>query len=311
MMSKKQITTAAFPEPNYTQTPNDFFAMLPDMEDSEVRVTLVMIRNTFGYHKDGFKMGLQKLADAAGLSRNAAKDGAEAAEIRGTFRRTNPDSLKEAEWELIVQGGQPVTTPEQEGGQPVTTDPSTSDQQVGVKENIKEIKPIKEKEHGADAPETSRQTNELPLEWQILSETDITAIPDNDDARRKDAANIIAIGMGQKSREAYALAYEFMDARKIIIPEGSLKGQRKPINDMLQLKVKPNHVREAVATLTEKKLTVTDLHSVSKTAIALANPPGAKHATNQSSPQTDPEQDRRDRETAERIKARRAAQASL
>lgn len=141
-MSQKQakyITTNAFPEPNYTQTPNNFFDMLPDMEHSEVNVTLVMIRNTFGFHRTEFKMGLGKLADAAGLSRNAAKDGAEAAEKRGTFKRTNPDSLGEAEWELVI--GQPVTTLHSVtgDGQPVTTDRSTSDQQVGIKE-IKEIK---------------------------------------------------------------------------------------------------------------------------------------------------------------------------
>jgi len=138
----KYITTAAFPEPNYTQTPNDFFTMLPDMEHSEVNVTLVMIRNTFGFHRNEFKMGLNKLAEAAGLSRNAAKDGAEAAEKRGTFRRINPDSLGEAEWELVV--GQPMTTlqPVTRDGQPVTTDRSTSDSQVGVKESIKKEKNV-------------------------------------------------------------------------------------------------------------------------------------------------------------------------
>lgn len=133
---------SGFESPNYTQTPNDFFEMLPEMEHSEIAVTLVMIRETFGFHRNSFKMGINKLADAAGLSRNAAKDGAEAAEKRGTFRRVNPDAQTEAEWELVVDG-QPVTTP----GQPVTTPPPLSDQQVRVKERIK--KPIKEKEEAA------------------------------------------------------------------------------------------------------------------------------------------------------------------
>lgn len=126
---------SSFQSPNYTQTPNDFFDMLPEMEHSEVRVTLVMIRQTFGFHRDGFKMGIGKLAKAAGLSRNAAKDGAEAAEKRGTFRRTNPEAQTEAEWELVIDG-QPVTTP----SQPVTTPPSTNDSQVRVKEKIKKEK---------------------------------------------------------------------------------------------------------------------------------------------------------------------------
>lgn len=135
---------SGFESPNYTQTPNDFFEMIPTMEHSEVNVTLVMIRQTFGFHREAFKMGLNKLAKAAGLSRNAAKDGAEAAEKRGTFRRVNPEAQTEAEWELVVD--QPVTpsTSDHLPGQPVTTPPSTSDSQVGVKESLKK-KEIKQK----------------------------------------------------------------------------------------------------------------------------------------------------------------------
>jgi hypothetical protein len=134
MRKAEYMTTAAFPEPNYTQTPNDFFAMVPSMSDAELRVTLVMIRQTFGFHRDGFKMGVSKLADAAGLSRQGTLDGAEKAEIRGTFRRTNPDSNTEAEWELVVDL-QPVDTPLQ----PVEGNPQTGGGLSGVKER-KEIK---------------------------------------------------------------------------------------------------------------------------------------------------------------------------
>ena len=136
----KYITTRAFPEPNYTQTPNDFFEMLPSMEHSEIAVTLVMTRNTFGFHRTSFKMGLGKLADAAGISRNSAKTGAESAEARGTFRRVNPDAQTEAEWELIV--GQPLT-PFNDcigDGQPLHTPLSTIDSQSPIKESIKEKK---------------------------------------------------------------------------------------------------------------------------------------------------------------------------
>jgi len=140
-MSKKFQTSAAFPEPNYTQVPNKFFDMLPDMEASEARVTIIMIRNTFGFHRNEFKMGLDKLAAAAGVSRNTAKDGAEAAERRGTFKRSNKDTQGEAEWELIV-GDQPLTPstidpvppqPLEGGDQPLT-------HSIEVKETIKENK---------------------------------------------------------------------------------------------------------------------------------------------------------------------------
>lgn len=107
-----------FESPNYTQAPNDFFDMIPDMGEAELRVTLVMIRNTFGWHKNEFKMGISKLAAAAGLSRQGALDGANAAENRGTFRRSNPDAITEAEWELVTL--QPVEgTPPASRGDPL------------------------------------------------------------------------------------------------------------------------------------------------------------------------------------------------
>lgn len=137
---------SAFKSPNYTQTPNDFFSLIPDMSEAELRVTLVMVRYTFGFHREKFKMGINKLADAAGLSRNGAKDGAEAAEKRGTFKRSNPEEQTEAEWELSVEEAEtpwsasdhplhPVTNP----SQPVTTTPPPSDPQVGVKESKKKL----------------------------------------------------------------------------------------------------------------------------------------------------------------------------
>ena len=141
-MSQRQAkykTTAAFPEPEYTQTPNKFFDTLPDMYDSEVRVTLVMIRQTFGFHRDGFKMGVGKLADAAGLSRQGALDGAQAAEKRGTFRRTNPNEITEAEWELVVTLYS-VDTPSSQLIPPlysVEGSPQVGRGQVGVKEILK------------------------------------------------------------------------------------------------------------------------------------------------------------------------------
>ena len=147
---------SGFQSPNYTQTPNDFFAMLPEMSDAETKVTLVMIRKTFGFHKDKFKMGISKLADAAGLSRQGALDGARAAEQRGTFKRTNPDAQGEAEWKLILD--EPLNsldTPLK----PVEGNPQASRGQVGVKETIKKKK--KKIKEVAQAPKPLK-ANQIP-----------------------------------------------------------------------------------------------------------------------------------------------------
>ena len=168
---KNYKTTAAFPEPNYTQTPNDFFDMLPDMESSEVRVTLVMIRNTFGFHQDGFKMSLGKLAAAAGISEGAAKDGAQAAEERGTFRRVNPKDNKESEWELMVEG-QPVRVNQcTSEGQPLHLSGSMVDPLSGVKESIKKEK--KTEFSSSDLQEVTIAANkkmDVMLEFERLAE---------------------------------------------------------------------------------------------------------------------------------------------
>lgn len=154
-------TTAAFPEPQHTQTPNNFFDMIPDMTEAELRVTLVMIRNTFGWHRNDFKMGVSKLAKAAGLSRQGALDGAAAAEDRGTFRRTNAEAITEAEWELVV-ALQPVDpsnelTPTL---QPVEGNPLVSGGQVGVKES-KESK---------ESPRSEKPEIDKVAEWLKMSQ---------------------------------------------------------------------------------------------------------------------------------------------
>jgi hypothetical protein len=137
--------TEAFPEPFHTQTPNNFFDMVPDMSNAELRVTLIMIRNTFGWQRDHFEMSVTKLAKAAGLSRQAALDGAMAAQKRGTFKRTNPKSNDEASWSLVTSL-QPVDTPLTTRGvplQPVEETPLKVTSKVGlkkVKDTNKEIK---------------------------------------------------------------------------------------------------------------------------------------------------------------------------
>lgn len=145
-MPRKKLLSSGFQSPNYTQVPNDFFPLIPEMDESELRVTLVMIRETFGYHRSDFRMGLNKLSTATGLSRNGTKAGAEASENRGTFRRVNPDGLGSAEWELVVNHplvstvstSDETSHSDQGGGQSMTRGWSASDQQSVIKESNKE-----------------------------------------------------------------------------------------------------------------------------------------------------------------------------
>lgn len=83
----------------------------------------------------------------------------------------------------------------------------------------------------------------------------------------KDAANLLDMAC----HGGGVLAEAFMIARLLIIPESKIKGNRKAAREMLDMGVKPEHVTQAVKDLTSKGMTVTDLFSVTKTSIDLAN----------------------------------------
>ena len=118
---------------------------------------------------------------------------------------------------------------------------------------------IKDLSNGAKAP--------LPLEWQIKGEQPIQ-FQDLFTVQVIDAANLIDMGC----KGAGGLSTAFMEARHIIIPESKIKGNRRAAKEMLEMGVKPEHITKAVRELAEGGLTITDLFSVSKTAISLANP---------------------------------------
>jgi hypothetical protein len=156
--------------------------------------------------------------------------------------------------------------------------PSTSE--VDVNDPIND--PIND---GAGAP---LKTDELPIEWQIAGKVEKVVMPDETHAKRMDFANLVAIGTRNPS-VAYAIAMAFQVARNIILPESKVKGQRKAVKEMLEMGVQGIHVRDATRQLMEKNMTVTDLFSVSKTAIDLANKPAEppKTETKRAQPQFD------------------------
>lgn len=123
-----------FNAPNYTQSPNDFFDYYLKRIDTlaELKVVCAFIRFTFGYHRNGFKMGVDELAEYTGLSRNSVTSGAEAAEQRKILKRLNPNENKKAEWGLFVR-------PSKFEGQTLRDSPSKFEGLSGVKESNKEI----------------------------------------------------------------------------------------------------------------------------------------------------------------------------
>ena len=62
--------------PNYTQAPNDLFDFwLPHLNESELKVLMVIIRKTFGWHKEIDCISISQLQKITGLSETSVLNG--------------------------------------------------------------------------------------------------------------------------------------------------------------------------------------------------------------------------------------------
>lgn len=128
---------SGFQKPNHTQTPNELFDIhMRDMEMSELKVVMAIIRQTKGWHRTEATYSIGAIATLTGMSWNSVTTGAEAAEKRGLIRRI-PDSSP-ARWELVYNP--PPST--SEGGEGDT--PSTIEGEPP--QSLRDLKEKKEKE---------------------------------------------------------------------------------------------------------------------------------------------------------------------
>lgn len=75
-------------KPNYTQIPNSILDNLGTFSDVELRVILVMSRQTFGWNREQHAMSVGFMAKGAGLSYNGASGGISSLLERGYINRT-------------------------------------------------------------------------------------------------------------------------------------------------------------------------------------------------------------------------------
>lgn len=79
----------AYDKPNYTQTPNAFFDdHLPKIKSlAELKVTLIVLRNTLGWHIESVDLTLTELQERTGMTRHSVIEGTKLATERGTIKR--------------------------------------------------------------------------------------------------------------------------------------------------------------------------------------------------------------------------------
>ena len=99
--------------PNYTQTPNAIYALMPEMSEAELRVTLAICRQTFGWHREKARLSLSRLEAATGMSKSGVLAGIEAGIDRGTIGReaVDPDNPRHGYDYFLLVNEDDKTTP--------------------------------------------------------------------------------------------------------------------------------------------------------------------------------------------------------
>lgn len=86
-MSASDNTPIRIAPPTYTQTPNLVFEAAPLMIESELRVTLHVMRKTFGWHKRADRISLSQFIIGTGMKKQGVMNGIHAAMKRGIIER--------------------------------------------------------------------------------------------------------------------------------------------------------------------------------------------------------------------------------
>jgi hypothetical protein len=156
------------PPPNYTQVPNVLFdVLMRELGHAELRVLLVAVRKTFGYHKERDAISITQFMTYTGLSRQGVVNAVEQAIAHGYLRECGKGKRGVNIYELVVQSDQSdALTSQRSRLVPVNvvdqSDPSTSQRsrltkERILKENIKDIPPNPQtgEQH---TPEISKKT---------------------------------------------------------------------------------------------------------------------------------------------------------
>lgn len=114
------------PEPNYTQAPNFFFdhIMLEITSTAELKVTLAVIRQTFGYHRKEDLLSLSRLQELTGLSRESVADGIQRALQRGYVGRRKVGQSYVYGLRVASQDSRPLGDSTSQGSRPPTSQDS-------------------------------------------------------------------------------------------------------------------------------------------------------------------------------------------
>lgn len=107
--------------PNYTQTPNDLFDhWLPLLTEAELKVLLVIMRKTFGWHKTHDQISLSQLSRFTGMKEDTVLKAARSLQEKGVISRdvSGPNGKQITTYSLVISVDSNNSYPSVEGGGP-------------------------------------------------------------------------------------------------------------------------------------------------------------------------------------------------
>jgi phage replication O-like protein O len=150
--------------PNYTQTPNDLFDhWLPHLSEGELKVLLVVMRKTFGWHKVRDRISASQLSKITGLTEETVRICARTLEKKGVIRRevVGEVGTQSTYYEIVIEEVQifPNGADEQGGRGGITPPGLTAPQK---KTPYSKETAAKEKATAAAAPFAQKKQQQQP-----------------------------------------------------------------------------------------------------------------------------------------------------
>lgn len=144
-----------FSKPNYTQTPNEFFdEVAKTLKEGELRVLLVIMRQTFGWHKQWDRISLSQLERKTGMCRDAVNNSLKSLIKLGLIekKKEGPKGQEKCWYQLVVEGSDVDDVLPSDG------DESIEDSNKSY-QSSKETPPSRLKRPTKETPTKERNTN--------------------------------------------------------------------------------------------------------------------------------------------------------
>ena len=272
---------SGFTSPNYTQVPNDLFdALMSEMNGSELKVVLAIVRQTIGYHRERVVFSQSKIAKMTGLSYRVVIEAAEQAEKRGLIRRLNKDNGSSAEWELIVtceekSQDEIEATCDKKSYPPLTKSNTTYDEkspQLGLKKD-KESKEILAKTAPAIQSPTEQTPNPEPSPDQQPPK------PDNGKPGKRVRGGGKPVNKNAPMESLAVFGHENLPMAEAFIEKAGqvywpTNGQKAfwfmVLNDWQRRGFGPDDVRAAVDEMRKQRLTIGSPKSLTNVMMSMA-----------------------------------------